>query len=329
MLSNVSADTRNNSSPYGVLAFLSWNHDWNNRHFGETADLEKVARLMKEAGIRWVRMDFLWVDIEPHQGEFDFSNYDRIVSVLDQYDIAILGLLNYNPSWTGEDWNKAPDAEAYVKYARATVKHFKKSVTYWEVWNEPDHPNYWQPQDQLVAYSELLKVTAPAIREENPQAKVVMGGLSKDFPFNLKTIYRLAGKESFDIISIHPFVDPLNPKWKTILRGIVISTKRIMDEFQDGDKEIWFTEIGSPGVEKADSKATWWIGKATNAKEQAAFLKEIIPFSLEQPNVKKVFWAFLRDTGTHFGNAIDSFGLLREDMSTKAAYDEYKALTTK
>ena len=43
--------------------------------------------------------------------------------------------------------------------------------------------------------------------------------------------------------------------------------------------------------------------------------------------MERVFWAFLRDTGTHFGNGVDSFGLLREDLSAKPAYNAYSDVT--
>ena len=38
-------------SPFGVLEFLHWNHDWNSFKYPDQAALDKTVSLMKEAGI--------------------------------------------------------------------------------------------------------------------------------------------------------------------------------------------------------------------------------------------------------------------------------------
>ena len=209
---------------------------------------------MKTAGIRMVRMDFLWADIEPEKGRFDFPKYDRIVKILRDRDIGILGILEYNPTWRGGAFNDAPDQALYILYARQVVRHFKKDVMYWEIWNEPDHQTYWQPQDDMTAYSALLAAVTPAIKEEDPTAKVVMGGLAQNYPFKLRSVYKKAGKDSFDIVNLHPFENPLMPNRGATLKGIVTSVHKVMDEFGDNAKPIWLSEVGCPGVFRAECR---------------------------------------------------------------------------
>ena len=55
-LSNVRGENRGDN-PFGVLAFLSWNHTWNNFKYPEE-DLEKAVELLKELGVSFVRVDF-------------------------------------------------------------------------------------------------------------------------------------------------------------------------------------------------------------------------------------------------------------------------------
>jgi len=320
-------DPRDADSPYGVLAFLSWDHDWNDYHFHTVEDITRAADLIKKAGIKMVRMDFLWADVEPEKGHFDFQRYERIVKILRDRDISILGLLEYNPSWRGGSFNDAPEQISYIHYARQVVRHFKKDVMFWEIWNEPDHQVYWQPQDDMTAYSQLLAAVTPAIKQEDPTAKVLMGGLAQEYPFKLRSIYKKAGKDSFDIVNIHPFVDPLKENHLETLKGIVTSVHRVMEEFGDDKKPIWFTEVGCPGVITPEANNTWWLGKSPTEEEQASWLMELYEEGLAMPGVERIFWAFLRDTGSHFGNGVDSFGLLHQDFSPKPAYNAYSDLT--
>ena len=80
---------QNLESPFGVLEFLPWNHAWNNFKYSDDQALEKAISLMQKAGVGWVRLDFLWEDIEPKEGNFDFAKYDNIVRLLKAKGIHI------------------------------------------------------------------------------------------------------------------------------------------------------------------------------------------------------------------------------------------------
>ncbi len=147
-------------SPFGVLEFLHWNHQWNNFKYPSAVELEKSVALMKEAGISWVRMDFVWGDIESSQGEFNFDEYDYIVDLLYKNNIGLLGILDYSADWASScgDWNCSPkDNSLFIDYASKVVERYKTKVKYWEVWNEPDSSVYWKDQDGLTGYCQLLK----------------------------------------------------------------------------------------------------------------------------------------------------------------------------
>ena len=108
------------NSPFGVLEFLHWNHPWNNYKYSSKEHLEKSVTLMKEAGIGWVRMDFLWDEIEPGPQKFQFEKYDQIVDLLVENNINLLGILNYSVSWAAacQSWNCPPgDFKLFVNYA--------------------------------------------------------------------------------------------------------------------------------------------------------------------------------------------------------------------
>ena len=309
------------SSPFGVLDFLAWDHDWNRHHYPIEA-VKRAAGLMQEAGVGFVRMDFLWSDLEPREGQFDFSKYDALVDILCGHGLGILGLLHYNPAWRQGPWNAAPDPAAFERYARAVAKHFKGAVAHWEIWNEPDHPIYWHPQDSLEAYARLLKRIYPVLKEADPQCQVLIGGLTNTVSNNLERLYEQAGAESFDIVNIHPFVSPLADRPVEELRRMVDHTRGVMQRYGDGAKPIWVTEIGCPG---SAENQTWWLGKSLDENRQAEWVASVYAEALQWKNVEKIFWAFFRDTQDHFKDAVDHFGLVRHDFTPKAAYAAYRA----
>jgi hypothetical protein len=316
-------DPRDSANPYGVLSFLGWNHDWNYHHYSGRR-LETAVALLRESGVGFVRMDFLWDDIEPAPGKFVFEKYDRIVGLLEKSDIKVLGLLSYNAVWAAEYWNSAPDEDRFVRYARAVVRRYKDRVRYWEIWNEPDDAQFWREQDSMKRYARLLRAVYAALKEEDPTCVVLMGGLSQTIPQSLANLYRNGAGDSFDVVNIHPFVDPKRADAPQFLRGILKGVRKVMEQYGDGRKDIWITEIGCPGVEGGESG--WWLGSAPTEAEQAAWVRSVYAEAFSMPGVKKVFWAFFQDTPNYFRSAVDHFGLIRKDFSKKPAFETYKRL---
>ncbi len=312
-------------SPFGVLEFLSWDHPWNQSHYDD-AKIRKAILLMKEAGVGIVRMDFFWEDIEPRKGQWVFEKLDRIVDLLAQNGIEVLGLLHYNVSWASGNWNEPPDPALFTEYACQVVRHFKGRVRYWEIWNEPNDKMYWAPQDDLKTYAALLKTVYPAVKKEDPACQVLNGGLTGYCSISLKQLYRHGAKDCFDIVNIHPFTDPLLPDPVGVLRGTYRAVYKVMQANHDAAKPIWITELGCPGVpaENKSSIGNWWMGKNPDEAEQARWVSLVYKKGLTWPGVQKIFWAFFRDTRDHFKNGGDYFGLVREDFSKKPAFEAYR-----
>lgn len=310
--------------PFGVLAFLGWRHDWNNYKYSES-DLEQAVKLLNEAGVAFVRMDFLWEDIESVKGTFVFDKYDFIVDLLSRNNIHILGMLDYSASWAAESWNSPPNNLVdYTNYVSQVISRYKDKIKYWEIWNEPDSKTYWLLQDDMKTYTELLKQSYVAAKKIDPSCKIVLGGMTSQGYYSIKNVYKNGGKDYFDIINIHPFVDPLNPSEYKRIYTICNNLERLKVQFNDKAKKIWFTEIGCPGLSQGVESKGWWIGRSPSEKQQADFLYSIYTDVIKLPNVEKVFWAYFRDNKDHFKNDVDYFGLVRWDFSKKPAFDWYK-----
>ena len=320
------AGQKEEDSPFGVLEFLHWNHSWNKYKYPSQEDLLKAIKLMKEAGISWVRMDFLWEEIEPKQGEFDFSKYDKIVDLAEKNNLNILGILDYSACWARAEvcWNAPPTQNSlFVNYAAKTISHFKDKVKYWEVWNEPDSRTYWSSQDGLKSYCQLLKEVYVAAKAANPDCKILNGGLANGLA-SVNRLYDNGAKGYFDILNLHFFETPLH---KNAIKAVATFPKlayKVMSRNGDADKKIWITEIGCPGVKSGPPVNNWWLGKNPTERQQSDWVKSVYTELLKDKSVEKIFWAFFRDTNKHWDNGVDYFGLVRWDFSKKSAFKAYR-----
>ncbi|MCM8796536.1 MAG: glycosyl hydrolase [Candidatus Omnitrophica bacterium] len=318
-------NNENDDNPFGVLEFLHWNHAWNNYKYPSVKEITKAVKLMKEAGVGWVRVDFLWSDIEPQEGRFIFDKYDRIVETVTLADIKILGILQYSTDWASDcgKWNCPPrENNFFLRYVSKVIERYKGRVRYWELWNEPDSSIYWKNQDGLRSYCALLREVYLTAKKIDPNCKILNGGLANGIA-SVNNLYDHGGKGYFDILNIHIFETPLHKNAVKTVLATTATAYKIMSRNGDSDKKIWVTEIGCPGVNNREV-AAWWMGENPTERQQAQFLKEVYTKLPEQKYIERVFWAFFRDCKNHWGNGVDYFGLVRWDFSKKPAFTAYE-----
>lgn len=271
-------------------------------------------------------MDFLWQDIEPAAGKFDFEKYDYIAGLLYKNNINLLGLFNYGADWASScgKWNCPPkDFSLFINYVNKVITRYKDKVKYWELWNEPDSHIYWEPQDGLKSYCALLKEVYIAAKKEDPDCKILNGGFANGIS-SVNNLYDNGAKDYFDILNIHIFESPLDPEGIKRVSAYPESAYEVMARNGDGNKKIWVTEIGCPGVKRGLSVKNWWMGENPDEKQQASWVGKVYGELNKSACVEKIFWAFFRDTNKHWDDGTDYLGLVRWDFSRKPAFDEYK-----
>lgn len=91
-------------------------------------------------GVHLVRRDFLWAELEPSDGVFDFAAEDAAVDDARARGLTTIGLLAYDAPWAAADGDIAtpPDPQKFAAFVAATVTHFAGRVDLWELWNEPN-----------------------------------------------------------------------------------------------------------------------------------------------------------------------------------------------
>ena len=88
---------------------------------------------------------------------------------------------------------------AWLEYVRYMVRHFKDRVRYFEIWNEWDNT-----PERVDEYCRLAKPTARVIREEFPQARILLCSSSGlDMAFIEDSIAQLGNL--IDVVGFHPY----------------------------------------------------------------------------------------------------------------------------
>jgi len=316
--------------PFGVLAFLHWNHDWNNYHFNRDV-LVCALNQLEELGIGTVRIDILWSDVYRGPNRLDFSRYDDLIRRIRDHRLNILAVLQYNKIdrvETLEVWNQPPtDFYEFAAYVNATVSRFKSEIHHWEIWNEPNLPIYWAgPKDRLSRYCRLLRLSYAAAKAADPGCQVLNGGLTEPLTEDLRNFYFHGGKNSSDILNIHTFLNPQDPRSPEKFHRTLSEIEKLMDHNGDGNKKIWITEMGCPGVPGHRMPLSWFAGGPVDEATQAEWVKTQYGLLAAHPRIEKLFWAFYRDTDQEFKDATDYLGLVRHDLTPKPAFFKLKEL---
>jgi hypothetical protein len=101
--------------------------------------------------------------------------------------------------------------EAWLRFVRTMVRHFKGRIRYYEIWNEQN--GNWNAErhtssktDEAISeYCRLVKETARVIREEYREAKVMLGSTSGFDSAYMTACLKQGVGPLLDVIPWHPF----------------------------------------------------------------------------------------------------------------------------
>jgi hypothetical protein len=289
-----------------------------NIHFSEPQqrDVEMIAA----AGFGFVRLDFPWASIERQKGVYDFAGYEDLVRVFAGRGIRSLVILAYgNPLYDNSSapFHMGPRTDevrqAFARFAAATAAKFKGWGVIWEIWNEPNNPNFWDPSPSADEYVELVRVTVEAIRHADTQATIIAPAvvtLTQQYPdawSYLERCFTLGLLELVDAVSIHPYRDQL-------------------PETVSGDYQRLHSLMGKANVPIIASEWGYPVLKDLPQASQAALLvREFLTNSINR--VPLSIWYDWRDDGPDAENLQDNFGLVMWDYQAKLAYQAAQTLT--
>jgi polysaccharide biosynthesis protein PslG len=295
-----------------------------------TAQASQLAT-MKLIGITSVRVDANWRWVQPNGPTmFDWDKLDREVNSIRAAGLSADLIIDGCPPWAAltsaaEDPFPQPASSAlYAAWAAdVATRYASKGVKYFEIWNEPNVVRFWQPKPNPDAYAADLVAAYAAIKEVDPSAFVISGGLApavtdgtnySSISF-LKAMYVHGVKGSFDALGYHPYSFPTSPdtyeSWSawSQMTSTSPSIKSIMARNGDSSKPIWITEFGAPSTGPSGVGAT----------AQRIELSQALGYVKKAKWIGALYIYTWRDTFT--GPISDNgFGLLTAGDSPKPAY---------
>lgn len=262
---------------------------------------------LSESKTRWVREHFYTEVFFSGNNSWD----DRYENVLKKYrskNIRIVGMLAYGP----EHGNfLSPDPKKWEEFVDYMVRRFGRYVKVWEVWNEPDSPDYLRP-NTADNYIPILEIAYNRIKKIDPDAKVLAAGMTSPNPGFADELYSKTNK--FDALSFHLYYcgwyrDAGN---HDKLINDLNSLKGVINKHQ-GSK-AWVTEIGcSTGSYNIDENF------------QQHYLSEAIPLVMESGFVERILIYNIRNY-TYGDPYEDNFGLLDSEMKPRKSWYWYKKI---
>jgi hypothetical protein len=232
---------------------------------------EDMARAV-QAGAQWERIVFHWDAYQPdgpqdwNTGSEQLPGYvsDGLIASQRAAGLHLVGVVVSTPSWAGRD-NSGPIAvprnltlpydapdNYWGRFMMRLAAQYRGRVNTWIIGNEPDMkdtvPHTWN--GSVTDYYDYLKTAYLAIKAVNPQAMVVMAGMTYwfdhqfDRPLYVSRVLDVAVADPsaaahgyyFDAVDAHTYGNPLNSYTEAMLFREALLAHGIYD------KQVWESE---------------------------------------------------------------------------------------
>jgi len=280
------------------------------------AVFDNFSQYIGQTGVGYGRLQSGWAKTEQKKGKYDFAWLDAHVDGMIERGIRPWVCLCYgNPLYSphGHDLNAklfadGPVMDAWLRYVKATVKHYKGRVRLWEVWNEPDGR---KNLDSYALYANLFVRTAKVIKEVDPEARVAaFGSCSPDREYirlAMKEIEQAGGVPYMDCLTYHAY-------WP-IPETIIPAVKQLRSDMDQYNPSIQLIqgETGCPAqLEYGHALKNLEWTEYSQAKWDLR--QAMVHFSMGIP------YSFFTMVDLDYGWMLQSFGLIRMNGNKNPVY---------
>ncbi|MEM3604827.1 MAG: family 1 glycosylhydrolase [Candidatus Bathyarchaeia archaeon] len=307
----------------------------------------------KQLGVKWNRLAFSWVLIQPKKGEYNWTPYDQIVDVCRKEGINILATIGGHfdnpsvPTWAGNSLAEVVrvNPKALEGFVESLAQRYRKYIHHWEVFNEP--ASFHKGLTVMEYIEKILKPSYNIIKSIDSKSKVL--------PCSYRHLPAIGNKEDFwnvargyyDIQNIHIYVDWGKFRKQSIADKEIEEAKRfreLMVKYGEEDKNFWITEIGWWGTASITGSIyefykedpishvelkPFYTGREilehpiVNREDsfRAEWMKDLFPRILSVPGCEKVFlWASMDefeggyDPNTLYGRSMENTTVRQVDL---------------
>jgi hypothetical protein len=331
-------------------------HAW----YNSPESINKTYPYLFSSGVKWNRTGQWgdktdWATVEKTKGVYTIDpEMDQAITESVNKGVNIMMGLNYgnllyqkmkDPVDIGPTWQRghpflqcAPTTdeaiEGFANYCRFMVKHFRGRVKCFEIWNEEDgwFMDAWAENNsvRLVKdYGRALLAATKAIKEENPEAVVVFGGVAGSSPDFARIALDEGAGPLIDIFAFHPYGHPTPeeapPNFLTETNGMM-EWKPRPQEISNYEEEIEaFRKLlhrYNPKMEIWANEMNWmapgepFMNEFNDASEisQAKYLARFFTMNASL-DCGAVWWSLYNE------NNIQEWAVMRSsDLSPRAAY---------
>ncbi|MCM3363555.1 cellulase family glycosylhydrolase [Niallia sp. MER TA 168] len=284
-------------------------------------DVEEI----RDNGFTIVREDILWsrVETEPNKYNFNSTGYDKYNQQLINAGIRPYYILGFSNKLYENNQSVITNygLQAYMKFVDHVTSRYKNQNNIWEIWNEPNNPNFWAPAFTSVEkYTQLVKMSAEIIKKNDKTGIVVapaLSGLDETSLLWLEEAFKKGLLKYIDAISVHPY---RGTPPETVITDYD-NLRKLIARYSKRNINIISGEWGY-------STAPAFYGKELSQLQQCQYLVRMFLINMYQ-NIPLSIWYDWKNDGENKDDGEQNFGI-REFNSTvtKKAAVGAKTLST-
>jgi len=237
---------------------------------GEPWDYSWMVNQIASRGVKRFRVSIDNLDAGSPDLDWSIPQYtidpshDTLITLLAQQGIAMTYVLTFwdKDTWPGGKGANCPrfkteaEVDRYLQWVKFMVHHFKDRIQNYELWNEPN--TIFCPQKiEVDDYINLVRRTVPVIRQEYPEAKIVIGATNYlSDPGTQEYLFKILNSDAMplvDVISWHAMYGTspeFDPEYYSGYPSIVQKIKDTASAHgfngtYEADELTWFTIGGN------------------------------------------------------------------------------------
>ncbi|HLV79296.1 MAG TPA: beta-galactosidase [Chthonomonadaceae bacterium] len=300
------------------------------------AKVERDLAVMRQVGARVLRVGISWLDVESEPGKYDWRFWDLLVEKTRRAGVTLIPYVCYTPYWAAQrhdnSWRQPPkDVATFGRFMYAIAHRYKGRILSWELWNEPDNPDFWLGSAEQ--YARLVEEGARQVRRADPQAVLVLGGISSAVsPFFRELLSRYAITSTVDAVNMHGYAETWNADRIEDYPYRIASLAS--DVYATGQRpDLWLAEFGYSDFRFPPGEGIWALFfdyEHTRDYQAVALIKSHV-MALAAGKLSLTAWYRINDLKPDVGVIGDEnnkfLGLVDTQGHPKPAYYAFRLIT--